>query len=210
MTYRYLLLYKPYNVLSQFTDEGLAQGDARGNALQKGKPERLTLKSFVNVPEVYAVGRLDRDSEGLLLLTNDGPMQHRLSHPKFEHRRQYWVQVERQPDAAAIEQLQRGVTIRGYRTRPAQVSAIAEPDLPPREPPIRYRKQVPTAWLEMTLTEGKNRQVRRMTAAVGFPTLRLVRSALFLSEGCELTLQGLQPGEWRELSKQEQRSLPKD
>ena len=203
MIYRYLLLYKPYNVLSQFTDEGST------DFLKGDKAERLTLKSFVSVPDVYAVGRLDRDSEGLLLLTNNGPVQHRLSHPKFEHRRQYWVQVERQPDAAAIAQLQQGVTIRGYRTRPAQVKAIAEPNLPPRNPPIRYRKQVPTAWLEMTLTEGKNRQVRRMTAAVGFPTLRLVRSALYLAEDCVLTLQGLQPGEWRELSKQEQRSLPR-
>lgn len=194
MTYRYLLLYKPYNVLSQFTDEGT---------------HRTTLKQFVDVPDVYAVGRLDRDSEGLLLLTNDGPMQHRLSHPKFAHRRQYWVQVEGQPDRKALDQLRRGVMIRGDRTRPAQVDVITEPPLPPRTPPIRYRKQIPTAWLQLTLTEGKNRQVRRMTAAVGFPTLRLVRSALFLSKGCALTLDGLSPGKWRELTDIEQRSLPK-
>ncbi len=201
MAYRYLLLYKPYDVLSQFTDEGSREGF-----------RRATLKDYVSVPDVYAVGRLDRDSEGLLLLTNDGPMQHRLSHPKFQHRRQYWVQVERVPDEGVIAQLSGGVTIRGYRTRPAEVKAIAEPSLPPRNPPVRYRKQIPTAWLEMTLSEGKNRQVRRMTAAVGFPTLRLVRSALFLTGDSSLsllTLKGLQPGEWRELTAEERRSLPK-
>ncbi|NJM98729.1 MAG: pseudouridine synthase [Phormidesmis sp. RL_2_1] len=195
MVYRYLLLYKPYNVLSQFTDEA----------------NRATLKDFVPVPGVYAVGRLDRDSEGLLLLTNDGRMQHRLSHPKFAHRRQYWVQVEREPDESALVQLRRGVSIGNYQTRAAQVKAIAPPDLPARNPPIRYRKQVPTAWLEITLTEGKNRQVRRMTAAVGFPTLRLVRSALFvLADGAgALTLRGLNPGEWRSLTDAEVKSLPK-
>lgn len=197
MICRYLLLYKPYNVLSQFTDERSAP-----SAL------RVTLKNFVSVPGVYAVGRLDLDSEGLLLLTDDGQMQHRLSHPKFAHRRQYWVQVERQPDESALRQLRQGVTIRNYQTRPAEVRAIAEPDLPPRDPPIRYRQHIPTAWLEITLSEGKNRQVRRMTAAVGFPTLRLVRSALFLSGTCALTLEGLNPGEWRELTRAEQRSLP--
>ena len=176
--YRYLLLYKPYDVLSQFTD---AEG-------------RRTLKDFVPVPDVYAVGRLDRDSEGLLLLTDDGQMQHRLSHPKFAHGRRYWVQVEREPTPESLQQLRRGVTIKGYRTRPAVVEAVAPPDLPPRDPPIRYRKQVPTAWLSLTLTEGKNRQVRRMTAAVGFPTLRLVRSALLLPEARPLTLAGLRPG----------------
>ncbi len=209
MTYRYLLFYKPYNVLSQFTDEGLARGSARDAGSAEKSIERDTLKSYISVPNVYAVGRLDRDSEGLLLLTDDGPMQHRLSHPKFAHKRRYWVQVEGVPTEAAIAQLQSGVTIQNYRTRPAQVRAIAEPDLPPRNPPIRDRKHIPTAWLEMTLSEGKNRQVRRMTAAVGFPTLRLVRGALFLSAGCALTLAGLQPGEWRELTAQERRSLPR-
>ncbi|MGB3293966.1 MAG: pseudouridine synthase [Phormidesmis sp.] len=195
MAYRYLLLYKPFNVLSQFTPgaDGL---------------ESATLKDFVSVPAVYAVGRLDKDSEGLLLLTDDGPMQHRLSHPKFGHRRQYWVQVERKPDEAALQQLRLGVTIRSDRTRPAQVRLIAAPPLSPRNPPIRYRKRVPTAWLEMILTEGKNRQVRRMTAAVGFPTLRLVRSALFFPT-LSLTLAGLQPGQWRELTDRERQSLPR-
>ncbi|MEL6901708.1 MAG: pseudouridine synthase [Cyanobacteria bacterium J06606_4] len=194
MAYRYLLLYKPYNVLSQFTDD----------------TGRTTLKDFVSVPGVYTVGRLDRDSEGLLLLTDDGPLKHRLSHPKFAHRRQYWAQVERIPDESALEKLRGGVTIRGYRTRPAEAKLIAEPDLPPRNPPIRYRKHIPTAWVELTLTEGKNRQVRRMTAAVGFPTLRLVRSALLLSgsrRGQALTLSGLAPGQWRSLTAEEVRSL---
>lgn len=228
MAYRYLLFYKPYNVLSQFTDgkfvdsqftdSKAASHQARHNQATQGlsipkngsaqKLERSTLKDYISVRNVYAVGRLDRDSEGLLLLTDDGPMQHRLSHPKFRHQRQYWVQVEGVPDTDAIAQLSRGVTIRGYRTLPAQVRAIAEPNLPPRNPPIRDRKHIPTAWLEMTLSEGKNRQVRRMTAAVGLPTLRLVRSALMLSPSCALTLANLQPGEWRELTESERRSLP--
>lgn len=192
MSYRYLLLYKPYDVLSQFTD---AEG-------------RRSLKEFVPVPDVYAVGRLDCDSEGLLLLTDDGPMQHRLSHPKFAHGRRYWAQVEREPTPQSLAQLRSGVTIKDYRTRPAIVERIAEPDLPPRDPPIRYRQHIPTAWLALTLTEGKNRQVRRMTAAVGFPTLRLVRSALLLPQARPLTLEGLRPGEWRELTADEVRSLP--
>ena len=231
MVYQYLLLYKPYDVLSQFTDNS-----AKSSAATQTK--RRTLKEFVSIPNVYAVGRLDRDSEGLLLLTDDGPMQHRLSHPRYGHRRQYWVQVEcaanSQPIEDAIAQLSAGVTIRGYRTRPAQVSLMREPDLPPRDPPIRYRKQIPTAWLEIVLSEGKNRQVRRMTAAVGYPTLRLVRSALFLpgarqsgkdsgarrqgpklkdspqsSNELALTLSGLLPGQWRSLSDYEVRSLPR-
>jgi 23S rRNA pseudouridine2457 synthase len=216
VAYRYLLFYKPYNVLSQFTDAQstdarssnvLPKRDSLKDGLPKDGATRATLKDFVPVPGVYAVGRLDRDSEGLLLLTDDGPMQHRLSHPKFAHRRQYWVQVERQPTEQALMQLRRGVVIRGYCTRPAEVKAIAEPDLPPRYPPIRYRQNIPTAWLELILTEGKNRQVRRMTAAVGFPTLRLVRSAILL-KGCALTAQGLQPGQWRYLTDAEQQLLP--
>ncbi len=220
MTYRYLLFYKPYDVLSQFTD---SEG-------------RKTLKDFVDVPRVYAVGRLDRDSEGLLLLTDDGPMQHRLSHPKFGHARRYWVQVEvgviAPPLEESLARLRSGVTIRGYRTRPTQAQAIAPPELPPRNPPIRYRKQVPTTWLELILSEGKNRQVRRMTAAVGFPTLRLVRSAILLPTNSRtpsakrnsakrngaqtaakmtkaLSLSGLLPGQWRDLTKDEVRSLPR-
>ena len=184
--YRYVLFYKPYGVLSQFTDSS-------------GETQRRTLKDYISISEVYPVGRLDWDSEGLMLLTNRGQLQHRLSHPQFEHRRTYWAQVERIPDANAIAQLQQGVTIEKYRTRPAFVRLLNfEPQLPPRNPPIRFRKNVPTAWLEITLTEGKNRQVRRMTAAVGFPTLRLVRVAL-----AHLKLGELQPGQWRDLTADE-------
>ncbi|MEM8611983.1 MAG: pseudouridine synthase [Cyanobacteria bacterium P01_H01_bin.105] len=188
MDHRYLIFYKPYDVLSQFS------------ATENG---HTTLKSFISVPGVYPVGRLDRDSEGLLLLTDDGPLQHRLCHPRFDHPRTYWVQVERIPDADSLEQLRQGVTIRNYRTRPAQVKRLSTaPPLPPRIPPIRFRKQVPTAWLEITLCEGKNRQVRRMTAAVGFPTLRLVRVNIG-----HLHLDHLHPGQWRYLSVDEQKKL---
>jgi len=184
MPFRYILFYKPYDVLTQFTDHN------------SGETQRRTLKDYILIPDVYAVGRLDRDSEGLLLLTDDGLMQHRISDPKFAHPRTYWVQVEGIPDAGAIAALQTGVTIQDYRTRSAKVQLLLEePPLPPREPPIRFRKSIPTAWLEMTLTEGRNRQVRRMTAAVGFPTLRLVRCAIG-----HLLLEGLKPGDWRELT----------
>lgn len=183
MPYRYLLFYKPYDVLCQFTDDGEHEA-------------RRTLKDYVPVAGVYPVGRLDRDSEGLLLLTNHGSLQHRLSDPKFHHPRTYWVQVERIPDDAALQQLRQGVMIQGTKTRPAIVTLLPEePALPPRDPPIRFRKTVPTAWLELTLTEGRNRQVRRMTAAVNFPTLRLVRVAI-----AHLQLTGLAPGQWRDLT----------
>lgn len=186
--YQYLIFNKPYDVLSQFTD---SQGD------------RATLKQFIPVPNVYPVGRLDRDSEGLLLLTNHGQLQHRLSNPQYGHPRTYWVQVERIPDDDAIAQLSQGVMIQGRPTRPAQVQRCEhEPDLPPRQPPIRDRKSVPTCWLNMTLTEGRNRQVRKMTAAVGHPTLRLVRVAIG-----SLTLNGLAPGEWRPLTPPELQTL---
>jgi 23S rRNA pseudouridine2457 synthase len=184
--YRYLLFYKPYGVLSQFTDKN-------------GETPRRTLKDFISITGVYPVGRLDWDSEGLMLLTDRGQLQHRLSHPRFEHQRTYWTQVERIPDPDAIAQLEQGVTIENYRTRPAKVKLLdLEPQLPPREPPIRFRKNVPTAWLEITLTEGKNRQVRRMTAKIGFPTLRLVRVAI-----AHLRLGKLQPGQWRNLNSDE-------
>lgn len=205
MPYRYLLFYKPYNVLTQFSYPEPFAGDrspVQASTSQLAAQPRV-LKDFIPIADVYPVGRLDADSEGLLLLTNHGRLQHELSHPKFHHPRTYWVQVERIPDDAALRQLRAGVTIRvegkTYRTRPAQVTRLlVEPPLPPREPPIRFRKTVPTAWLEMTLTEGRNRQVRRMTAAVGFPTLRLVRVAI-----AHLRLEGLQPGEWRELTPDE-------
>ncbi len=188
MSDQYLLFYKPYDVLCQFTDP---------------QSVRKTLKDYIPVPSVYPVGRLDRDSEGLLLLTNNGKIQHRLSHRQFHHSRTYWVQVEKIPDPAAIARLRQGITLKDYRTRPAQVQRlIAEPKLPPRDPPIRFRKTVPTAWLEMILTEGRNRQVRRMTAAVGFPTLRLVRVAI-----AQFQLNGLKPGQWRHLTEPEVQQL---
>lgn len=199
--YRYLLFYKPYDVLSQFTDKDAS------------KINRGTLKDYIPVPSVYPVGRLDRDSEGLLLLTNNGRLQHRLSDRRFRHPRTYWVQVERIPDEAALSQLRGGVVIQNYCTRPALVQLLpGEPPLPPRQPPIRFRKMVPTSWLEMTLTEGRNRQVRRMTAAVGFPTLRLVRVALGIAgakHSAHLRLDGLEPGQWRDLTPTELEALHK-
>jgi 23S rRNA pseudouridine2457 synthase len=180
---RYLIFHKPYGVLSQFTPEGNHQ----------------TLRDYIEVPGIYAAGRLDADSEGLLLLTDDGVLQHRLTDPKFQHPRTYWAQVERIPDDHAMLQLRTGVIVKDYRTRPAQARLLeAELYLPDRDPPIRQRQSIPTAWLELVLTEGKNRQVRRMTAAVGFPTLRLVRVAIG-----SIQLANLAPGCWRDLTDQE-------
>ncbi|QLE59123.1 rRNA large subunit pseudouridine synthase E [Nostoc sp. TCL26-01] len=185
---RYIIFHKPYGVLSQFTQE---------------TPEHITLKDYIDVPDVYPVGRLDWDSEGLLLLTNNGQLQHHLSNPRFGHERTYWVQVERIPDLDAINKLQTGVQIQDYRTRPAKVRLLPEnPPVGDRHPPIRFRKNVPTAWLEMTLTEGKNRQVRRMTAAVGFPTLRLIRVSIG-----NLSLNDLSLGQWRDLTPSEVKLL---
>ncbi|MFQ3678994.1 MAG: pseudouridine synthase [Pseudanabaenaceae cyanobacterium] len=187
-----MAFHKPYGVLCQFTDEGT------------GHP---TLKDWVSVPGVYPMGRLDRDSEGLVLLSGDGALQHRLCDPRFGHPRTYWVQVEGIPTTEALAALQNGVDLRmhgkPWRTLPAQVQLLgAPPDLPPRVPPIRQRLTVPTAWLSITLTEGKNRQVRRMTAAVGFPTLRLVRVAIGA-----IALGHLQSGQWRLLHPSEVVSL---
>ncbi|MGK7956227.1 MAG: pseudouridine synthase [Crocosphaera sp.] len=193
--YHYLLFNKPYGVLCQFTDNSNPESP------------RPTLKDYINVPDVYSVGRLDRDSEGLLLLTNNGPLKHRLSHRQFAHPRTYLVQVEGIPDNATLNPLRQGLMIKDYRTRPAQVKLLDNPPLiPPRDPPIRYRKTVPTSWLEITLTEGRNRQVRRMTAAVGYPTLRLIRIAIGVQKKektLNLTLEGLNPGQWRKLSSDE-------
>jgi 23S rRNA pseudouridine2457 synthase len=189
---KYILFYKPYDVLCQFTDEN----------------GRSTLKDYIPIPNIYSVGRLDRDSEGLLLLTDNGQLQHRLGHRQFAHPRTYWVQVERIPDLNALEKLRQGLPIQDYSTRPAIVNLLDfEPDLPPREPPIRYRKSVPTAWLEITLTEGRNRQVRRMTAAVGYPTLRLIRTAITIDKNNKLCLTELQPGQWREVTEKERKAL---
>ncbi len=195
--YKYIVFYKPYDVLCQFTDNS-------------EKP-RLTLKDYIPLSSVYSVGRLDQDSEGLLLLTNDGQLQHRLAHRQFAHPRTYWVQVERIPTETDLDVLRQGLIIKDYRTRPAFVKKLTqEPSLPERTPPIRYRKKVPTCWLEMTLTEGRNRQVRRMTAAVGFPTLRLVRVAMGIAQKPqvrELRLDGLMPGQWREATDSERSTL---
>jgi 23S rRNA pseudouridine2457 synthase len=189
MGFSYLLFWKPYGVLTQFTD-------------QEG---RSTLKDYIDQLGVYPVGRLDQDSEGLLLLTDDGPLAHRFTDPRFDHPKTYWAQVEGIPDQSSIQALTSGVTIQNYRTRPAGVRVLdQEPNLPSRPVPIRFRKAIPTAWIELILTEGKNRQVRRMTAAVGFPTLRLVRIAIGT-----LTLEGLVPGAWRMLTNLEVQVLKK-
>ena len=175
-----LKFWKPYDVLTQFTDP-------------QGRP---TLADYVRIPNVYAAGRLDRDSEGLLLLTDDNKLKTRLTEPRFAHPRTYWVQVERIPDETALSRLRHGLELGDGPTKPTIVERLATaPDVPPREPPIRVRQTVPDCWLQLTLTEGRNRQVRRMTAAVGHPTLRLVRWAIG-----NITLAGLKPGEWQALS----------
>lgn len=174
---RLILFNKPYRVMCQFTD-------------REGRP---TLADYVPVQDVYAAGRLDYDSEGLLLLTDDGRLQQTIADPKYKLPKVYWAQVEGIPDQRAISRLRGGVRLSDGPTAPARARLMAEPDIWPRVPPIRYRRHIPTAWLELTLTEGRNRQVRRMTAAVGHPTLRLVRWAIG-----RWTLEGLRPGEWRE------------
>lgn len=172
------LLNKPFNVLPTFTDD----------------QDRDTLAQFIDVPKIYAAGRLDYDSEGLLVLTSDGELQHRLAHPKFKLPKTYWVQVEGSITEGALEQLRSGVNLKDGRTRPAKAKLIEIDEPWPRTPPIRERKNIPTNWLELTISEGRNRQVRRMTAAVGFPTLRLIRYAVG-----EWAIDGLAPGEWRKV-----------
>jgi len=192
---KYILFYKPYGVLCQFTD----------NSSNK----RPVLKDYVPITNVYPVGRLDLDSEGLLLLTDNGQLQHRLSDPKYSHPRTYYVQIENILEQTALNKLRNGVTIKNYRTRKAKVQLLdREPNLPPRNPPIRDRKNIPTCWLEMTLTEGKNRQIRRMTAAVGCPTLRLIRVAIGKKDR-QINLKSLEPGQWRELTTEEIKNLTK-
>ena len=175
---RLIRFHKPYGVLSQFTPEGRWRG----------------LKDFIELPGVYVAGRLDADSEGLLLLTGDGALQARIADPRHKMAKTYWVQVEGEPDEAALAALRAGVTLNDGPTRPAQARRLdPAPEVPPRDPPIRERRSIPTAWIELVIREGRNRQVRRMTAAVGFPTLRLIRVAIG-----PYTLDGLVPGQWGE------------
>lgn len=177
---RTLIFNKPYGVLPCFTDPS-------------GRP---TLADFVAVPGVYAAGRLDRDSEGLMVLTSDGALAHYITDPRHHLPKVYLAQVERLPDEAALERMRKGLLLKGTRTRPAEVRVLPEaPALPDRPVPIRFRKSVPTAWLQITLREGMNRQVRRMTAAVGHPTVRLVRVAIG-----PVRLGDLPPGQWRDLT----------
>lgn len=198
MKYTYIIFYKPYNVLSQFTDDSPHSSN------------RETLKNYIDIPNIYSVGRLDLDSEGLLLLTDNSRVKHRLCEPSFAHPRTYFAQVENIPNPQALQTLQQGVIIQGKKTKKAIATLLTkEPELPPRNPPIRYRREIPTAWIELTLTEGRNRQVRKMTAAVGHPTLRLIRVKISIDPDHELTLTGLEQGEWRYLTKIEQTSLEK-
>jgi 23S rRNA pseudouridine2457 synthase len=176
---RLIRFNKPYGVLSQFTPEGRWRG----------------LKDFITLPDVYVAGRLDADSEGLLLLTSDGQLQARIADPRFKMEKIYWVQVEGLPDGAALQALRAGVALNDGVTRAARASLMqAPPDLWERVPPVRVRQSIPTAWIELGIKEGRNRQVRRMTAAVGFPTLRLIRAAIG-----PYTLDGVAPGCWREV-----------
>lgn len=177
---RLILFNKPFDVLSQFTDT-------------KSSSPRATLSEYIDVPKVYPAGRLDRDSEGLLLLTDDGRLQARISSPKSRTPKTYLAQVEGAPTDADLDPLRKGVTLKDGLTRPAEVHLIDPPDLWERDPPVRYRKSVPDRWIELTITEGRNRQVRRMTAAVGFPTLRLVRWRVG-----DWSVEGIAPGTWRD------------
>lgn len=173
---RVILFNKPFGVICQFSPDGL----------------HPTLADYIHLPEFYPAGRLDTDSEGLLLLTDDGKLQHRITDPKHKLPKTYWVQVEGVPDGAALQRLRAGVKLSDFTTQPAIAQLMDEPaDLWQREPPIRFRKEIPTSWLRLTIREGKNRQVRRMTAAVGFPTLRLIRYSIG-----DWTLDGIAPGKW--------------
>lgn len=179
MLFQLILFNKPYGMLSQFTDRG-------------GAWARATLSDAIDVPGVYPAGRLDFDSEGLLLLCDDGGLQARIADPRFKIPKTYFVQVEGEPGEDSLDRLRRGVDLKDGPTRPAEVERIEAPALWPRDPPVRFRKSIPDRWLKLTVREGRNRQVRRMTAAVGHPTLRLVRWSIG-----EWSIDGLAPGEWR-------------
>ena len=190
---RLIAFCKPFAVLCQFSPDRLPPNQPAPDS------HTQTLADFIDIPDIYPAGRLDKDSEGLLLLTDNGGLQHSISHPKRKMQKTYWVQVEGIVDEQAIQQLCHGVMLKDGLTKPAQVKAITEPDIWPRTPPVRYRANIPTSWLEVKLKEGRNRQVRRMTAAVGYPTLRLIRYAIgpwSLDIGM---LNRLQPGQWQEL-----------
>lgn len=187
---KYFVFWKPYDVLSQFKPASGSKAD--------------TLASYIPHSDIYPAGRLDRDSEGLMILSNDGLFQHKLCEPRFEHWRTYLVQVERVPDDRVLETLRRGLEIKGQLTSLARVERLScDPVLPERIPPIRYRKSVETAWIKLSLTEGRNRQVRRMTAAVGHPTLRLVRAEIHLNDQVTINLDGLKPGALRSFNDRE-------
>lgn len=180
---KYILFHKPYNVLSQFTPEDGAR----------------CLSEFNLPKDVYAAGRLDKDSEGLLLLTDDGVMIEKLLNPKNDKPKTYWVLVERVPSEEALQKMQSGLKIEDYLTKPCKVKILdPQPEVPPRDPPVRFRKTVQDIWIEVTLTEGKNRQVRKMTAAIGHPTLRLIRKKIG-----DMEMGELQPGEWKEITKED-------
>jgi 23S rRNA pseudouridine2457 synthase len=178
--YKYIAFFKPFGVLTQFT----------------GEPGDKTLSDFGFPPGVYAAGRLDKDSEGLLILTDDGVFNQKLTNPNANKKKTYWVQVDKIPNEQSLNQMRKGLKIKDYLTLPCEVKIISEPNLPERVPPIRMRKNIPTTWLEITLSEGKNRQVRRMTAKIGHPTLRLIRFSMG-----KYKLNNIDPGEWKIISK---------
>ncbi|MFN8578930.1 MAG: pseudouridine synthase [Candidatus Sericytochromatia bacterium] len=187
--FTYLLFYKPYNVICQFSPEG----------------DKITLKEFIKIPEIYPVGRLDTDSEGLIIITDDNQLKHILTEPKFKSEKTYYVQVEGIPQEEDLNKIRNGISFKDYKTLPAKVRILEnEPNLSPRNPPIRFRKNIPTTWLEIIINEGKNRQIRKMTAHIGFPTLRLVRVKIK-----HIEINNLKVGEYRFLSQKEVIDLKK-